>query len=120
MSCDVQGAPQFIRYAVTGEWPTIDEHRALRQALIEQGHLTRETRALFDIRMSATTPDYGEVRTMISAAMTQGGLPLRRAYLVGTAVQVGLVRQMQSLAPPSIAVEVFTTEAEAIAWLSRI
>jgi hypothetical protein len=51
--------------------------------------------------------------------MKDGGWPLFRAYLVGSAVQFGLVRQMKSLAPPSVELEIFTNEDEAQAWLWR-
>jgi hypothetical protein len=119
MSVDVQQAPRFIRYTVTGEWPTIAEHREIRRGLIAQGLLTTATRGLFDIRMAASTPSYTEVGDIVTAAKDEGSLPLLRAYLVGTAVQHGLVRQMQALAPPSVVLDVFTDEREAMAWLWR-
>ena len=119
ISCDVDEAPRAIRLVVTGEWPPINELAALRQHLIETGHLTAQTRALFDIRMVTSVPPYSQVKEMVGAAMKQGGLPLRRAYLIGAAVQHGIVRQMQALAPPQVSVEIFTNEAEAAQWLSR-
>ena len=118
ISCDARDAPRAIRLTVTGEWPPITELAALREQLIATGQLTRETKALFDIRMVASVPPYSKVQEMVGAALKQGGLPLRRAYLVGTAVQHGVVTQMQALAPPQISVEIFTNEAEAVAWLS--
>ena len=103
---------------VTGEWPAITELAAVRQHLISTGQLTAQTRVLFDIRMVASVPPYSKVEEIVGAAMKQGGLPLRRAYLVGSAVQHGVVRQMQALAPPQISIEIFTNEAEAVSWLS--
>jgi hypothetical protein len=116
--CDVDDAPRAIRLVVSGEWPPIGELAAVRQQLMSSGHLTVQTKALFDIRMVASVPPYSQVKEMVEAAMKQGGLPHRRAYLVGAAVHHGIVRQMQALAPPQISIEIFTNEAEAIAWLS--
>jgi hypothetical protein len=114
----VNEAPRAIRLNVTGEWPPIAELAAIRQQLISAGQLTAQTKALFDIRMVASIPPYSQVREIVDAAMKQGGLPLRRAYLVGAAVHHGIVRQMQALAPKEIGIEIFTNEAEAESWLS--
>jgi len=119
ISLDISDAPRAIRFTVTGEWPPITELTEIRERLISSGQLTAQTRALFDIRMVASIPAYSSVEEMVGAAMKQGGLPLRRAYLVGAAVQHGLVRQMQALAPPQISIEIFTNEADAVSWLSR-
>jgi len=118
ISLDISDAPRAIRLTVTGEWPPITELTEIRQRLISSGQLTTKTRALFDIRMVASIPPYSSVEGMVGAAMKQGGLPLRRAYLVGAAVQHGIVRQMQALAPPQISIEIFTNETEAVSWLS--
>jgi hypothetical protein len=104
---------------VSGEWPGIEELRDLRQQLVSRGDLTPETKVLFDIRMVATTPMVSDVAEMVAAAVQQGGLPFQRAYLVAAAVQYGVVRQMQALAPPPISIEIFTSEAEATTWLHR-
>ena len=117
--CDVDDAPRAIRLVVSGDWPAIAELTAVRQQLLSLGHLTVETKALFDIRMVASVPPYSQVKEMVEAAMKQGGLPLRRAYLVGAAVHYGIVRQMQALAPPQISIEIFTNAEEAVLWLSR-
>ena len=116
-SLDIADAPRAIRFTVTGEWPPITELAEIRAGLISSGRLTKQTRALFDIRMVASIPPYSSVEAMVGAAMKQGGLPLRRAYLVGTAVQHGIVSQMQAIAPPQISIEIFTNETEAISWL---
>jgi len=103
---------------VTGDWPSIAELGALRQQLIAAGQLTEQTKGLFDLRMVASVPMYSQVQEIVAAAMKQGGLPLRRGYLVGASIQFGLVRQMQALAPPQISIEIFTNEAAARSWLS--
>jgi hypothetical protein len=119
ISCDLDDAPRSIRLTVTGNWPSIAELGAIRQQLISTGLLTEKTKGLFDLRMVASVPMYSQVAEIVGAAMRQGGLPLQRAYLVGTSVQYGLVRQMQALAPPQISIEIFTHEMEALEWLSN-
>ena len=116
---DTSEAPTFIRITLHGEWPTLDEQREARLRLMNTGQLTGQTRALIDFRQLATTAPYSEVEKMVRAAMRDGGWPLFRAYIVGSAVQYGLVRQMKSLAPPSIEIEIFTNEEEAQVWLWR-
>ena len=51
--------------------------------------------------------------------MKHSAWPLRRAYLVGSAVQFGLARQMQAMAPPPMQLQVFSVEREALQWLSE-
>ena len=116
---DTSEAPSFIRVTLRGEWPTIEEQREARLQAMAAGHLTADTRALLDFRGLATTAGYSEVEPMIAAAMKDGGWPLFRAYVVGTGIQFGLVRQMKALAPPHIEIEVFTDEQEAQMWLWR-
>ena len=118
ISCDLDDAPRSIRFNVTGEWPSIAELGAIRQQLISTRLLTDQTKGLFDLRMVASVPKYSEVEEIVRAAMKQGGLPLRRAYLVGASVHYGLVRQMQAVAPPQISIEIFTDEKSAVRWLS--
>ena len=116
---DTAGAPAFLRITLRGEWPTIEEQRAAREAAIAAGHLTADTRALIDFRDLTSTAAYSDVEKIVAAAVQAGGWPLFRAYLVGSAVQFGLVRQMKALAPPSIELEIFTNEEEAHVWLWR-
>ena len=116
---DTTEAPAFIRITLKGVWPTLEEQREARLRLLSSGQLTAETRALIDFRELATTADYSEVEKIIGAALKDGGLPFYRAYVVGSAVQFGLVRQMKALAPPQIELEIFTDEQEAHVWLWR-
>ena len=116
---DTSDAPHFVRWTVTGEWPDIAEMRTVRERLIAASQLTTATGGLFDIRHVENIPSYTEVKAMIEAAMKSGGLPLFRAYLVASAEQFGIVRQMKALTPQGIQVEIFFNEAEAWAWLHR-
>jgi hypothetical protein len=116
---DTSEAPSFIRITLRGDWPTLEEQRDARHQLIAAGDLIAETRALIDFRPLATTAAYSEVATIIASAMKDGGWPLVRAYVVGSAVQFGLVRQMKALAPATVQLEVFTSEEEAHVWLWR-
>lgn len=116
---DIADAPAFLRITLRGAWPTIEEQREAREYAIAAGQLTRQTRALFNFRELSSIANYTEVEKMIEAAMKLGGVPLFRAYVVGSAVQFGLVRQMKTLAPPSIELEIFTNEEDALLWLWR-
>lgn len=116
---DATDAPAFVRITLRGEWPTIDEQRDVRERAMAAGQLTDKTRALFDFRDLSSIANYTEVDKMIAAAMKAGGLPLYRAYVVGSAVQFGLVRQMKALAPSPIELEIFTNEEDALLWLWR-
>jgi hypothetical protein len=119
IAIDTSDAPAFIRITLTGEWPTLEEQSVARQRAIDNGELTAETRALIDFRGLASTAPYAEVEKIIASAMKAGGWPLFRAYVVGSAVQFGLVRHMKALAPPPVEIEVFTDEQEAQIWLWR-
>jgi hypothetical protein len=116
---DTAEAPAFIRITLRGTWPSLEEQRDARLRLLESGQLTPDTRALIDFRDLSTTAQYADVGKIISAALKDGGLPFFRAYVVGSAVQFGLVRQMKALAPPQIELEIFTDEQEAQVWLWR-
>lgn len=116
---DDSEAPGFLRWTVTGAWPGINDLAEVRTRLIDDGQLTAASRVLIDIRNVENVPDYHQVPAMIQSAVKAGGLPLIRAYVVASAVQFGMVRQMQALAPPEIMVEIFFNESEARAWLNR-
>ena len=92
----------------------------VRSRLIANAHLTAETRALFDLRNVETVPNYHEVAAMIAAAMRVGGWPRTRAYIVASALQFGIVRQMKALAPPEVHLEIFFDEGEAVTWLRKV
>ena len=114
---DTSDAPQFVRWTITGDWPSVAEVRSVREQLIAKAQLTEATRGLLDIRFVKNIPSYSDVTTMIQAAMKAGGLPLYRAYVVGSAEQFGIVRQMKALAPSSIQIEIFFNDADALMWL---
>jgi hypothetical protein len=119
IAVDTSEAPSFLRITLTGEWPTLDQQREVRQRLLATGELTSTTRALLDFRNLTSTAPYTEVEKIIESAMKDGGWPLFRAYVVGSAVQFGLVRQMKAVAPSHVEIEVFTDEQEAHVWLWR-
>lgn len=115
---DAEGG--FLRIEVTGAWPSLDEQRQLRLWLMAQGTLTRDTRALFDLRGMdvATAPFYEGAQQTIAAALQQGGLPRRRAYLAREGAQFGFVRMLQALSENTgIELSCFTDETEAVRWL---
>ena len=117
---DLDEAPDFIRLTLDGVWPSIEEQRQLRRSLVAKGLLTAETCALIDLRMVATVPRYEEVQLIAEAALEEGGLPMYRAYVVGSALQYGVVRQLQSAAGASVTrIGVFSDQTEALVWLMR-
>jgi hypothetical protein len=116
---DTTEAPTFIRITLHGEWPSLDEQRDARLRLMNTGQLTDKTRALIDFRQLTSTAPYSDVEKIIRSAVKDGSWPLFRAYVVGSAVQFGLVRQMKTLAPPQVELEIFTNEEEAQVWLWR-
>ena len=88
----------ILRLDMTGAWPS-----------------AREGKALIDLRMVASTPPYTEIQSVMRLPCVSW--LARQAYIVGSAVQFGLVRQMQALAPPDMAIEIFFDEAAALRWL---
>ena len=117
IAVDTSEAPRFVRWTITGPWPGISEVGLVREQLIADGHLTELTRALLDIRDVETIPSYAEVTPMIESARRAGSLPWCRAYVVSSAEQFGIVRQMKALAPPGYRIEIFFNDADALAWL---
>lgn len=108
----------MLRITLGDEWPSLDEQRVWRAASIKAGYLTAATRALIDVRALKTFPKFAELNQIIAAAIRDGGLPLHRAYLATEGLQFGVARQIQMLAPESMAVQVFTDQREAEAWLA--
>jgi len=117
IACDTSGAPATLKLTVTGEWPGIEDKGRIRRELIDAGQLDATTRALFDISNVENIPDYETARPIVAAAMKDKGWPLQRAYLVASSVQYGFVRQLQSLAPPTVTIQIFFKDADAMRWL---
>ena len=117
IAVDTSDAPQFVRWTITGPWPVTTDVATVRERLIAEGHLTDATRGLWDIRDVETVPSYTEVTPMIESARRSGGLPWYRAYVVSSAEQFGIVRQMKALAPADYRIEIFFNDADALAWL---
>ena len=88
------------------------------QALIDQGLLTADTRTLIDLRLAGEAPRYDGLQRMVLAAERRDSWPLRRAYLVGSPTQFGVVRQMQAMAPATMKIDIFNVEGDALAWLA--
>jgi hypothetical protein len=117
IAIDTSEAPSFIRFTLSGAWPTHEQQRELRLQLIGAGQLTAQTRAMIDLRDVVELPAYAEANSILAAAAKDGALPRLRAYLVGSAVQYGLARQFKSAAGPAAQIGIFTNEHEALEWL---
>lgn len=109
---DLSDSPNFIRFTLTGGWPTLEQQRQLRESLSATGELKAETRALIDLRELASL---GPVDPVTSA---KGGLITRvQAYLVATAEQHHFARQCRIASGPGRVLEIFIEERAAVEWL---
>ena len=109
---DLSDSPNFIRFTVTGEWPTPDQQRQLHDSLRAAGELTARTRALIDLRELAPS---GPVDPM--AAAKEGLITRVQAYLVATSEQHHFARQCRIAAGPGRVLEIFIEERAALEWL---
>jgi len=109
---DLSDSPNFIRFTLTGEWPTSEQQRQLRESLSATGELTADTRALVDLRELAAL---GPVDPVTSA---KDGLITRvQAYLVATSEQHHFARQCRIASGPGRVLEIFIEERAALEWL---
>jgi hypothetical protein len=119
IDADTALAPQILVLRARGEWPIFNDSEELQTSLITSGHLTPATRSLIDVR-DVMTPHYNEAEgVLLASAMAGGGLPLVRAYLIGSEVQSRLARQIQMLAPSNTRIQVFSNEQAAFMWLHQ-
>ena len=112
ISVDRTDSPNFLRFTVTGDWPTPEEQRQLRDALSVSGDLTARTRALIDLR--ELTPG-GPADPVASAK--EGLITRVQAYLVATSEQHHFARQCRIAAGAGRVVEIFIEERAALEWL---
>jgi hypothetical protein len=115
---DTSEAPAFLRYRYTGPYPSIEEQALVRDRLIADGHLTRDTVALMDARQLEEVPDDDVLLRTVAAALQRGGWPRRRAYLIDPARHAQMIEQFKQLAMTTVTTAAFTDEREALAWLN--
>ena len=109
---DLSDSPNFIRFTLTGGWPTLEQQRQLRESLSATGELKAETRALIDLRELAAL---GPVDPVTAA---KDGLITRvQAYLVATSEQHHFARQCRIASGPGRVLEIFIEERAAVEWL---
>jgi hypothetical protein len=107
------------RITLTGPWPAGEGHSRFVQELAAMG-APQDAPTLIDVRgvESGTEPHYADLtyrvrdRSMPTAS--------RRAYLARPGTQYGVARMIKALTPTDVDLEVFTDEAEALAWLTRV
>ena len=85
--------------------------------MAEDGHLTRDTALLIDMRQLTTLPSFEDLRTTMLQARADGMTPRAVAFVAGPPGQFGVGRQSEMLLPPSVRGAVFTAEADALEWL---
>lgn len=118
-SVDSTLAPAILRITLSEDWPSREEQRVWRLTSMKSGLLTPTTKVLIDARPLKRFPHFHEMDAVIAAAVSEGSLPLYRAYLASPGIQFGIFRQFQLMAPKHITVEVFTELQEAEHWLTR-
>ena len=114
---DISRAPRLITIVLREPWPAVEEQAELRKRFVDSGTVTRETAAVIDLRLIHNKPAFDQMMHSVQIGMEQSSVPLRRAYLIGSPMQFGFARQMQSLLPPEVVSEIFTDERLALAWL---
>ena len=113
-------APALLSFTMSGAWPTIAEQRDLRRQLHDRGQLTRQSRALIDIRAVESLPKFDAVdAAMLAAGQDFSALPHRIAFLVLPGAVFGVGRMLQSLSPSGLELELFEDEAAARDWLRQ-
>ena len=107
---------RILRITARGPWPTAETHIAAQRELAAL-QLPPDAGVLIDLRNAErnTEPAYQDIVSRARRGL--GSLPARRAYVMRPGVQFGAARQIQALAPPGVTIEVFTDEAQALAWL---
>ena len=69
--------------------------------MAEDGHLTRDTALLIDMRQLTTLPSFEDLRTTMLQARADGMLPRAVAFVAGPPEQSGVGRQSEMLLPPT-------------------
>jgi hypothetical protein len=100
-----------------GVWPDEPGHKAAASQIATLD-LPDNAGALIDLRRvdSDTAPRFTQIALRSDRATSR--LPRRRAYLVNEGVQFGVARMIQATSPEGVEIEVFTTEDDAIRWLT--
>lgn len=116
IAVDVSNAPGYLIFRFKDEWPDAKEQSEMHRRLHADNHLTATTRALIDVR-EATIPRYQQAEQTATIGIRNDAWPHKCAFLVGSVVQYGFSRQLQSLAPPGSIIEIFSDEEKALQWL---
>lgn len=88
----------------------------MHRRLHAKGLLTPATRALIDLRQ-AEVPKYQQAEQAVTTGVRNDAWPARCAFVIGSVVQYGFSRQLQSLAPIGAVIEIFADEDKALQWL---
>ena len=110
-------ATGIVRVTVTGPWPAGEAYFQFRKQFAALG-APEDAPALVDLRgvESGSEPRYADLtRSARAAKLTDRD---RRAYLTQPGTQYGVARMIKALAPEDVAIEVFTDEDAALAWLT--
>ena len=108
---DSSDAPSFLRITISGEWPSVDAQRVVRDELLSGGRLTPASKVLVDLRGVT-----GALETANFAGLKDGPVARVQAYLVASATQQQMARRFKQAAKGTL-VEIFTDEKDALEWL---
>jgi hypothetical protein len=118
VTCDTSDAPTLVRYAFEGAWSARDLIDR-RHELIRAGELTPRSCVLFDLRKATMLPPLDDLKAALNADTTDAIWPACRAFLVVTAQQYDVARELQALLGPHAVInETFQDEMKAMEWLS--
>jgi hypothetical protein len=109
---DLSEAPQFLRFTITGEWPSLASQQESRNALLSTQQLTAQSRILVDLRglrSIAELPSF--------VAFTDGSVSRVQAYLVASPEQHRLARLYKTAFSTTTHVEIFADEQAALEWV---
>ena len=108
---DSSDAPFFLRFTISGEWPSLHDQRSVRDQLVSSGQLISASRVLVDVRgvVSASEPPS-------FVGLKDGPVARVQAYLVSSSIQHQLARRFKQ-ATKSAMVEIFVDEKHALEWL---
>ena len=108
---DSSDAPSFLRITISGEWPSVDDQRVVRDELLSGGRLTPASKVLVDLRGVT-----GAAEPAGFAGLKDGPVSRVQAYLVASAIQQQIARRFKQGAKSTL-VEIFTDEKDALEWL---
>jgi hypothetical protein len=115
ITVNVNHAPTLLVFTLA-DWPSIEEQSATRNRLLVDRHLIEGTCALVDFRAVRRVPSQSELARAIDDYHQHQCPGIRIAFIVGTAPQTVIVKEIAARLRTGGAAAFFT-EHEALQWL---